>query len=514
MGVMRFIVVPDGKTIDWPEYEAAYITQLDGRVAPLRVELQGNLLQCTRSNSDSGKLHIPWRVEGFGLPIITTTSLPESDRPYHLTLELARGKIAETREQAYLWETAGMLIPDNFRSQIKLAYQLFSKASANRNHPTLVDDYSQQALTQAFRAADVLGGSYAIQRFKSRMQSLSHRPALLGCTVDESLSVEVLKDLFCSTFSAAVVPVEWNRIEPTEGNYNWQSLDDLVSCCQQQRMFVRGGPLIDLSAGGLPQWLTTWKDDFLNLQSFVCDFIETAVSHYAGQIRMWEVVARPNTGGGLRLTEEQRLALTARSLEAAQRTDTEAQLFIRIDRPWGDYQAGGQHRLTPIQFVDALVRSSLGLSGVNLEIAVGYHPQGSRHRDLLAVSRLIDVWSLLGIQLHVTLSFPSSATKDSQAVQEVAVGRSECGVDWSEEVQSHWASRYVTLLMSKPAVTGVFWTHFSDGFPHRFPNAGIIRPDGSQKPVVKVLRSHGRKSSQDLPANPDGTVGEGTWISE
>ena len=53
----------------------------------------------------------------------------------------------------------------------------------------------------------------------------------------------------------------------------------------------------------------------------------------------------------------------------------------------GRIPGNGEHRLTPFQFVDALVRSSLGLSGVNLEIAVGYDPIGTRRRDLLAVSR-------------------------------------------------------------------------------------------------------------------------------
>ena len=64
-------------------------------------------------------------------------------------------------------------------------------------------------------------------------------------------------------------------------------------------MILCGGPLIDLGPNGMPEWLSQWQDDFINLQSFVCDFIETAVSRYTGRVRIWEVSARANTGVAL-----------------------------------------------------------------------------------------------------------------------------------------------------------------------------------------------------------------------
>ena len=245
--------------------------------------------------------------------------------------------------------------------------------------------------------------------------------------------------------------------------------------------------------------------------------METAVSRYAGRIRFWEVSARGNTGGGLALTEEQRLAITARSIEAAQRTDTEAQLFVRVNQPWGEYQAGGGHRLTPFQFVDALIRSRIGLTGVNLEIAVGYAPEGDMNRDLLSVSRLIDLWSLLGVQLHVTLAFPSTLAPDPEAAPRLSqTAQPAWGDAWSEEVQADWAEHYVAILMAKPQVTGVFWTHFHDGLPHRFPNAGAVRANGQLKPLLLALRSS-RRLKAELDASPSDSNpmdSDGTWTDE
>jgi hypothetical protein len=516
MGVMRFLVLPPEAANDWPEAALAYVTGLDGRVFPSRVNLNQNVLTCTRHTSESGKLHVPWPVEGFGCPVLTTASLPESDAPYLLALELARGKIGELRDQVFQWQFAGMAIPPDFQALLREAFHLFSKASSLREQPLEASQWAQQALARACAAVELLGRSYTRQRVNSRRMLSTHPPALLGCTLDESACAEPLQSEFFDTFSAAAVPIEWTRVEPTEGSYQWQALDDLVECCHRHRGVVRGGPLIDLSQGGLPGWLGPWGEDFLNLQSFVCDFIETAVTRYAGRIRIWEVSARGNTGGVLSLTEEQRLALTARTLEAAQRTDADSQLFIRIDRPWGEYQAAGTSRLSPFQFVDALVRSRLGLSGVSLDFAFGYHPDGDRYRDLLSMSRLIDLWSLLGLQIHVNLAFPSSTAVDEHAAAGLAVGPPQYRSAWDESEQAAWIDDFVGLLISKPHVTGVFWSHFHDGVPHRFPNAGLVRPDGTPKPALHSLRRHQETAptpddtSEDLPAvDPDGT-----WIDD
>jgi len=88
--------------------------------------------------------------------------------------------------------------------------------------------------------------------------------------------------------------------------------------------------------GGLPKWLAQWESDYWNLQSFICDFVETVMSRYLGRIRIWEVAARPNAGGALALTEENRLTLVAKILEVARQVDQEGQFLIRIDQPWGE----------------------------------------------------------------------------------------------------------------------------------------------------------------------------------
>jgi hypothetical protein len=342
-----------------------------------------------------------------------------------------------------------------------------------------------EALSKALQAAELLAQSYTRQRLGVRRRRSPALPASLGCSLGCDVPRGEAESQFCDAFNAAFIPIEWRRIEPVEGEYNWDVVDAQVDWCQQRRLLGYGGPLLDLSANGPPSWLGHWTSDFFNLLSFVSDFVETAISRYVGRIRHWEVVARANTGGALELNEEYRLTLVARAMEVARQVDDEIQLQIRVSQPWGDYQAQGRHRLSPLQFVDALLRSGVTVSAVNLEIGTGFVPGGCSARDLLDFSRLIDHWSCLGVPLNVILAFPTAERNDELAKPELHVDPHYWKYPWSNEAQSEWVELYVPLLMAKQQVVGVFWSHFSDACRHDFPHAGLIARDGRPKPALE-----------------------------
>jgi hypothetical protein len=126
----------------------------------------------------------------------------------------------------------------------------------------------------------------------------------------------------------------------------------------------------------------------------------------------------------------------------------------------------------------------VGLAGVNLEIAVGYLPRGTPHRDLLDFSRLIDMWSVLGVPLFVTLARASATGPDPLAPADLQVDERACRTECTEDSQAAWVAQYLPLLLAKPTVAGVNWAHFCDADPHDFPHAGLLRPDGSAKAAL------------------------------
>jgi hypothetical protein len=493
MGVMRFLVYPPELLDGWREVFDAYLSGADGRIFATQVELAGNVMTCRRSVGESGKLHVVWPVEGFGRPVVSTASLPEREEPYLLPLELARGKISQLRDQISAWEIGGMAVPESFREPFQEAQRKFRAAAALQDQPARTAEAAGQSLARAFEAAEIAVGGYASQRLAARRKRSPQPSAALGCSLGQFLPNEESGLAFRESFAAAAIPVEWKHVELAAGDVNWELVDAQVEWALANRLFVSGGPLLDLSADGLPEWVGSWGSDLPNLQSLVCDFVETAVGRYGGRIRNWNVCTRANTGGALGLSEESRLWLVARALEVVRQVDDEVQVMIQVAQPWGEYQARGAHRLAPLQFVDALLRAGIGLSAVDLEIVVGYRSGGSAPRDLLEVSRLLDFWSLLGIPLYVTLASPSQAQSDDPlAVPGIEVDKGRWKQEWSESAQADWVDGLLPVLMAKQSVVGIFWRQLSDGVRHEFPHAGLMRPDGSLKPAFAKFTAHRR----------------------
>jgi hypothetical protein len=496
MGVMRFLVSSPMPS-DWPGAAKAYISGADGRVFPTQVEFRDNLLICRRPVSDSGRLYVPWPIEGFGQPVVCTASLPERDDPYLLVVELARGKIAQIRDQISAWEIAGMTIPAALHDDLKTAYGHFGRATAIQDQSAEAAGLGTVALQHAFKAAETAMAAYTAQRLATRRRRPPHLPVALGCGLGQwRPDVDSAKP-FVESFTIASIPVEWKTIERQEGEQNWDLADAQVDWCLANRLLVYGGPLLDFSPAGLPEWVEPWKGHLTNLQSFVCNYVETAVARFAGRIRNWDVCARANTGGALGISEENRLSLTARALDVVRQVDEEVQIMIHIDQPWGEYQSRGQHRLAPLQFVDALLRSGIGLSTVNLELAVGFRPVGSAHRDLLELSRMLDQWSSLGVPLYVSLACPSdSRSADPNCASNRLVDSDGWVAPWDEASQAAWIDSVLPVLMSKQAVVGTIWEHYSDQAPHEFPHAGLLRADGTPKPALQHFSAQRHAFSQ------------------
>jgi hypothetical protein len=493
MGVMRFLVYPPELILAWPEVFEGYLSGADGRVFSTEIEVTGNVVTCRRPVSDSGRFHVAWPVEGFGRPVTSTASLPEREEPYFLPLELARGKIAQLRDQVSAWEVGGMTVPDTFQAPYQEASRAFREATALQDQPARMAELSKQSLAKAFEAAEIAVSAYASQRLAARRKRSPQPPAALGCSLGQCLPDGDLASAFREPFAAAMIPVEWRFVETAAGDAKWDLVDAQLEWALSNRLFVCGGPLLDLSPEGMPAWLGSWGSDLPNLQSLVCDYVETAAGRYAGRIRTWNVCARANTGGAFSLSEESRLWLAARALEVVRQVDDEVQVMIQVDQPWGEYQGRGAHRLAPLQFVDALLRAGIGLSAVDLEISVGFRPRSSAPRDLLELSRLLDLWSVLGIPLYITLACPSEpAAIDLQATAGIAIERGRWKQEWSESAQAAWIDELLPVLMAKQAVVGIFWTHLFDGVPHEFPHAGLIRPDRTLKPALAQFTEHRR----------------------
>ncbi len=163
----------------------------------------------------------------------------------------------------------------------------------------------------------------------------------------------------------------------------------------------------------------------------------------------------------------------------------------------GEIPGPGQSPVSPFQLVDALLRSHLGVSLCHIGSCHGYGPPGSLTRTRLAVSRLIDLWSLLGIQLHVFWACPSRTGADPAAYGGCEVQSGTWRMNWSEEAQTAWLEEFVPMIAAKPAVTGVILSSFRFSLAHRYPHSGLLRPMEPLNQRLKCFRDAGSSDRRD-----------------
>src|SRR4051812_43486648 len=81
--------------------------------------LQPDQLSLSVDNEDSAYLVAPWPAPGFGQLMGTSATLMQRPAPpYHLLVELARGKVNQVRGQLADWESGGLVVPDELRELI------------------------------------------------------------------------------------------------------------------------------------------------------------------------------------------------------------------------------------------------------------------------------------------------------------------------------------------------------------------------------------------------------------
>ena len=459
----------------------------DGMPYPTEVTIADDRLVVRRNVDESGYLTVPWSIEGAGRLMTTSPTLVERDDPYQIQIELARGKVNQLRNQAADWLGGGLQMPDALEEDIRAATLAFAGAVTEAPAPG-AGAHAQLALAGAFHAADELVHVYRDQVFGVRHQRQARLDTALACRLAPMVPTAPHTALLVNAFNTVNLPLTWSDIQPTEEDYEWQAHDALLAWAQANHFAVVGGPVIDFSPARLPDWLWLWERDLPNLVSLLCTYVETVIRRYRGRIRNWQLTTASNAADVLGLGEDELLWLTVRLAEAARQVDPGLELSIGIAQPWGEYMALQDHTHSPFIFADTLIRSGMNLAGLDLELIPGVSPRGSYCRDALEVSRLIDLYALLGVPLQITLGYPSTAGSDANADPALTVAAGAWRGGFTLDMQAEWALTHVGLALCKPSVRAVTWTHFFDGAPHQFPACGLVDDAGRPKPALTCVQ--------------------------
>lgn len=491
-GLMRF-TLPPGVRPAQRAVERAYMAGPDLVPWSCRARVVDDEFQLERGVADSGKLYMPWPVTGYGEIILCTGTLMERPRPYQLLVELARGKINQVRNQLAEWQSIGLIVSAKVDAALHQALEHLALAVTSQHNVKLAAEHAQRAIVAGVDAGETLVACYTEQALAVRHRQMPKLGTLLGANMGQQVLDGAGAAHYLKAFNAALAPMLWRDVEAAEGFYQWDITDQQMEWCAAQCLRICGGPLLQLDARGLPDWLCLWQGDFQSLLAFVSDYVETAVSRYKGKVHMWQCAARINVGEALALREEEKLRLAVRAIEITRDIDPGTPLVVRFDQPWAEYMNRTDPDLSPLHFADALVRSGLQLSALALEINLGFYPGGTSLRDRVDFSRLLDLWSCLGLPLHLMLSLPSGDEAEAEGRPRPLPLAGAMQGGWTDETQAGWVKHYLPMLIAKPSVQAVFWNQLSDAEPCEFPHGGLIDAAGSVKPAMVALANLRKK---------------------
>ncbi|MBN1852289.1 MAG: endo-1,4-beta-xylanase [Pirellulales bacterium] len=469
--------------------ERIHVCGLDEIPWRSRAAWDGDLLVIHRDTNESGRVVVPWCLTDRGEHAISTATLIERQRPYLLEVELARGSLNEVRTHIAAWTLAGLMVPAKIELQVSQATQQFADAATSQDHASHAAALATEIIEKATEVAYQLATSYTEQVLRARRSAAYSFSTLLGINLGSNPPTATIAGHLAGTFSLAAVPFGWRTIEAVEGKRLWNEVDEKVHWCQRTGIKISGGPLLNLDAKGVPDWMYLWEGDFDTLLSFMLDHVKAVVSRYRGRVHLWQAASRCNAASPLGLDEEQTLRIVVRTVEAIQELDPRTPILVLFDQPWSEYMAEHDYDLTSLHFADALIRANIGLAGVGLEINAGYWPGGTPHRNPLAYIRLIDHWSLLGVPLMVSLTTPSAEGADLLANLDGQVLTAPGGLSVSSTSQQAWIETMVPLLLAKNSIQVVLWNQLDDGAPHDFPHGGLIETSGEPKSSLLALRT-------------------------
>jgi len=491
MGILRFCV-SDRRRLAPSAIDRIVVSGIESSARTTRASWDGDILAVDFAGGESGAVHVPWEVAGEGELTLATASLLGRDRPYQLDLELARGLIGQIRGQLASWHLAGLVVADTIHRSLSEAVAALSRAVTAGTAAKSTRHQVEHAIALALEIAVELGSTYAHQAISLRRQQTQRLPTLLGSDLGDACPAASVMAQLADTFHLAKVSAKWRQIEPREGQSDWSTADAQIEACRRHDLRICVGPLLQSGGASLPEWLFARDADLDGLVARMLQQVESVVTRYRGQVQLWHVASRVNTAGVLPLTPQQRLEMVIHAVQLMGKLDPQTPKIVSFDQIWGEATPEQAEQIEPLQLADAFARADLGLGGFGLELNIGYYPGGTAHRDMLAFSRQLDLWGLLGLPLLITLVVPSSSREDARVVTD---GHGEpprvCfGADRrlpSPASQQAWIARYVPLMLAKNSIQVILWNQFDDRGPHEFPHGGLYDSAGRAKLALTAL---------------------------
>jgi len=518
--MLSFVVFDDPAASGGPILRHAHLLAADQVAIAGQIRYDEGAIKCEPEERGSTALALQWDAGPIGQVTLQTTLLPHRDEPYLLTLELARHRIMLLLVKLEEWGCFDLPADDAIMLTFEAARRKFTEAlvadrNADRSFTPEQDRAAREALQLALEASEMLTVRHAAESLRRRLApneeggeenaaASSSRPSI-GCVVPSTHFTEALQRVVSGSFDYLVAPLRWSDLEPEEGDYSFTRSDRWIEwAVRKAKMPVVAGPIVDLRAGCVPDWLYIWENDYETLRELVYEHIKKIVTRYRRAVSRWILVSGLHAPTSFRLSIEQAVDLTRIASMLVRKLQPRARIHVEIAQPFGEYSAAVPTAIAPDLYAELLAQAGVSVDSLGLQVQMGDVSPGRATRDLMAVADLIDRFSELQRPIIISAlgapSEPPSAEDSGEGLVDPGFWRQP----WSEEAQREWLTHVASVALSKPLVTSVCWQALYDtSHEADMPAGGLITSEGRSKPALSRLaeirrRIHQRREIDDL----------------
>lgn len=273
---------------------------------------------------------------------------------------------------------------------------------------------------------------------------------------------------FAQAFDFATLPFYAYRTVPKgRGQYEYGYIDQCLAFLQQNNIKAKGHPLWFGHENVNPKWLFNQPFDALSKDAH--DLAHHHVSRYKGQIDVWDAMNEAHDWANcFELTQAQLLSLTRTTCDALKEANPEATSIVNVCLPFAEYVAGRyvcygalpERVLSPISYLRAVCDAGIDFDVVGVQL---YFPA----RDMVQVSRILDVYKAFGKPVHITEMGVNGGTRGGAQANgsnwpQLSMSEGTWHGGWSEGTQADWMEQFYTLAASREEIKALTWWDFME----------------------------------------------------
>ena len=469
MGEFRFRL-PDHWELEKRQAKSIHVVGIDGSPSPVRVTTDGNVLSILRNRDESGKVFIACPIDGYGEYTIGTGTLSERREPYPIMVELARGTLNRLRNYIANWSEGGLEIPNEVHQLVSTAINWLSKAIMHEDD-ALSDQDACKALDLAFAGIFQLSEAFGEQISKVRREHKGLPEFWTARVIDCEKESSLPETTQTSLGSFDLIQVKSLADQPTDAR-------------MATARNTIAGPMLDASAGGLPQSIVE-LDDFLARRDYLLNQCRESIAKIPASTSLIHVVSGLNGMGHRHLSYPQQIEITTAMLRQIDKGSSGIPTMVSFDFPWAERLASAVGGIHPLHIADSLLRQGEPVRFLGLDINLDYWPGGSVIRDPLQWVDLVDIWSQLGFPLVICFRMPSGNFSPTAASRETSVN--EVRSNFTDDQRLKLLKTVLPMLVARPAVHGFIYSQLRDDCDPRYPGSGLVENDGNAKQIVSVF---------------------------